>query len=151
MTPLFKFFHLIGVVIWVGGMFFAWMCLRPVAAKNLEPPVRLKLWADVFSRFFPWVWASSLSTVSSGAVTIFSIGFKHAPLHWHVMLLIGIAMFAIFAYVSLGLFKSLRSAVAEQNWVAGGKALGQIRKLVGLNLMLGIATILIATVGRLLA
>lgn len=35
--------HVLSVVIWVGGMFFAYMVLRPVAAAQLEPPVRLTL------------------------------------------------------------------------------------------------------------
>ena len=30
--------HLLAAVIWVGGMFFAYMALRPVAASLLEPP-----------------------------------------------------------------------------------------------------------------
>ena len=33
--------HVLAAVIWVGGMFFAWIVLRPVAASQLEPPARL--------------------------------------------------------------------------------------------------------------
>ena len=43
--------HLLGVVVWVGGMFFAYMALRPVGAAMLEPPQRLSLWAGVFGTF----------------------------------------------------------------------------------------------------
>ena len=53
-----KLLHLLSVLIWVGGMFFAYMILRPAAVEVLEPPPRLRLWANVFGRFFPWVWAS---------------------------------------------------------------------------------------------
>ena len=35
--------HLLSAVIWVGGMFFAYMVLRPAAATLLEPPQRLPL------------------------------------------------------------------------------------------------------------
>ena len=35
--------HLVAAVIWVGGMFFAYMALRPAAATVLEPPARLQL------------------------------------------------------------------------------------------------------------
>ena len=52
--------HLLSAVVWVGGMFFAYMVLRPVAGGVLEPPLRLELWRQIFSRFFPWV---SLSIV----------------------------------------------------------------------------------------
>lgn len=150
MHPLFKFFHLAGVVLWVGGMFFAWMCLRPVAASTLEPPARLKLWAGVFARFFPWVWAAVLAIVLSGLVTLLSIGFKQSPPYWHVMLLLGLVMAGIFVYVVLAPYAQLQRAVAAQNWPAGGQALGRIRRLVGINLVLGFATIAVATLGKLL-
>ena len=48
--------HTLGATIWVGGMFFAYLVLRPVAAGRLEPPARLSLWAGCFDRFFVWVW-----------------------------------------------------------------------------------------------
>ena len=38
--------HVIAAILWVGGMFFAWMVLRPVAAGQLEPPARLTLWRN---------------------------------------------------------------------------------------------------------
>ncbi|WP_343074980.1 hypothetical protein [sulfur-oxidizing endosymbiont of Gigantopelta aegis] len=44
--------HLLSAVIWVGGMFFAHMILRPSAVEQLEPPQRLPLWVAVFGRFF---------------------------------------------------------------------------------------------------
>jgi uncharacterized membrane protein len=46
------FLHLISVAIWVGGMFFAYFCLRPAAVEILEPPQRLPLWLATFKRFF---------------------------------------------------------------------------------------------------
>ena len=58
--PLLLFLHLVAVAVWVGGMFFAYVCLRPVAAAQLDPPLRLALWVGVFSRFFPWVWLATL-------------------------------------------------------------------------------------------
>ncbi len=50
--------HTVAAVLWVGGIFLAYRVLRP-AAMALEPPQRLTLWADVFGRFFPWVWGLS--------------------------------------------------------------------------------------------
>lgn len=40
--------HVLAAVVWVGGMFFAWMVLRPAAVTALEPPARLRLWSAVF-------------------------------------------------------------------------------------------------------
>ena len=50
--------HLLAAVIWVGGMFFAYMALRP-ATGSLEPSIRLTLWSQTLKRFFPWVWISA--------------------------------------------------------------------------------------------
>ena len=59
MTALALALHILGAVVWVGGMFAAYMCLRP-AAGPLEPPARLKLWRAFFGKFFPWVWLAIL-------------------------------------------------------------------------------------------
>ena len=151
MQPLFKLLHIAGVVVWVGGMFFAWMCLRPVAAVQLEPPARLRLWAAVFARFFPWVWAAVAGILFSGVWTLVVVGMRQAPMHWHLMFLLGLIMMAIFVYAVAQPYAQLQAAVAAQNWPAGGKALGRIRQLVGVNLMLGVVTIAVTTLGRLLA
>ena len=41
MINILVMLHVLAVVIWVGGMLFAHMQLRPVAADQLEPPVSL--------------------------------------------------------------------------------------------------------------
>ena len=148
MHPLLKLLHIASVVIWVGGMFFAWVCLRPVAAANLQPPVRLQLWIDVFKRFFPWVWGAVALILATGLFTLMSIGMAGAPWSWHLMLLLGLTMFAIFAYVFFVPFKKLQAAVAKQDWPAGGQALGRIRRMIGINLLLGFLTVAVATAGQ---
>src|ERR1700719_253595 len=47
--------HIFGAVIWVGGMFSIYVCLRP-ALGTLDPPQRLRLMRDTFQKFFLWVW-----------------------------------------------------------------------------------------------
>jgi uncharacterized membrane protein len=42
----------------------------------------------------------------------------------------------------------LTRAVAAEDWKAGGAALNQIRMLVGTNLVLGLANIAVAMLGR---
>lgn len=150
MHPVFLFLHLAGVTLWVGGMFFAWMCLRPVAASQLEPPARLKLWAAVFTRFFPWVWGAVAAILLSGLITLLGVGMDKAPLHWHLMLGSGLAMTAIFVYVVFLPYATLRNAVAAEAWPVGGAALARIRQLVGTNLLLGAITIAVGTLGRLI-
>jgi uncharacterized membrane protein len=136
--------HIIAVVIWVGGMLFAHMALRPVAASQLEPPVRLKLWVGVFGRFFPWVWASIAVILASGFWIIFSVygGFKGLPMGINVMMTLGIIMMFIFFHVFFAPYKRLKLAVAAEDWPTGGEKLAQIRKLVGINMTIGLLTVI---------
>jgi uncharacterized membrane protein len=145
--------HVLAVVIWVGGMFFAYVCLRPVAASQLEPPARLTLWAGVFGRFFPWVWAGIALILATGFWMIFAVfgGMGGVGLYVHAMLGLGLVMMAIFLHVFFAPYGRLKRAVAAEDWPAGAKALGQIRMLVGTNTLIGVATIAIASGGRYLA
>ena len=145
------FFHVISVVVWVGGMFFAYMALRPVAASVLQPAERLTLWQGVFGRFFPWVWVSVLLILASGLWMFMLLGAGNAPVYVHAMFGLGILMMLIFAHVFFAPYRRLKRAVAEQDWKSGGAALTQIRKLIGLNLVLGVITIAVAMLGRLAA
>jgi len=145
--------HVLLAVVWVGGMFFAYMALRPVAASLLEPPLRLALWAKTFARFFPWVWAAVVLLPVTGYWMILGPfeGFANAGWHIHLMQLTGWAMIAIFLHVYFAPYRRLQRAVADQNWPEGAKQLGQIRRLVGINLILGLITVVIATGGAYLA
>lgn len=141
--------HLLAAVIWVGGMFFAYVCLRPVAASLLEPPLRLPLWANTFTRFFPWVWASVATLLVTGHIMIALYGgFGSIGKHVHIMLGIGYIMFLIFAHLYFAPFKRLKKAVAVSDWPLAGSNLNTIRKMVGINLVLGLLTIAVASGGR---
>jgi uncharacterized membrane protein len=140
--------HLLSVVVWVGGMFFAYMALRPVAASVLEPPQRLTLWAGVFGKFFPWVGLSIALILLSGIYMLMLLGGASAPVYALIMLALGVAMMLIFGHVFFGSYKKLKRAVAQQAWKDGGAALGQIRMLIGLNLSIGLITIAVAILGR---
>lgn len=134
--------HVLATVVWVGGMFFAHQCLRPVAVAQLEPPQRLALWRGVFGRFFPWVWVSVALLILSGQGIILQIGgMAVVPVHVHVMVAIGYLMAAIFAYIFFVPYKALKQNVAAQIWPEAGAALNRIRVLVGTNLSLGLINI----------
>lgn len=142
--------HLLAVVIWVGGMFFAYMALRPVAAALLEPPLRLPLWSQTFARFFPWVWAAVILLPATGYWMILNVlgGFSDLALYIHIMQVVGIVMILIFLHVYFAPYQRLRKAILAGNFTAAGKQLATIRKLIGLNLILGLALIVVASSGR---
>ena len=142
--------HLLSVVVWVGGMFFAYMALRPVAAAQLQPPQRLTLWAGVFRKFFPWVFAAIAIILASGywMVLVFYGGFDTVGMHVHLMIWIGYVMMLIFLHVFFAPFRRLQRAVTAEDWPAGGRALTQIRVLIAVNLAIGLIVVAIASGGR---
>ncbi len=140
------FLHLISAVIWIGGMFLAYVVVRPAVAEVLEPPQRLRLWAGIFRRFFPWVWGAVVVILGSGFLMIGQMG--AVPAYVIVMTIIGVVMSMIFMHIYFAPFGRLKRAVAAEDWKTGGAALGQIRMLVGNNLMLGLLNIAVAVLGR---
>jgi uncharacterized membrane protein len=151
-VPIALALHVLAVVIWVGGMFFAYMALRPVAAAVLEPPQRLTLWAGVFGRFFPWVWAAILIILGSGYWMLLGPfgGFAKVPLFVHIMNGLGLIMMLIFLHVFFAPYRQLQIAVAAQRWPDGAKALAKIRILIVINLSIGLITVAVAAGGRFL-
>jgi uncharacterized membrane protein len=142
--------HVLSVVIWVGGMFFAYMVLRPVAAIQLAAPQRLTLWSGVFSQFFPWVFLAVGLILSTGLLMlIYGFGgIRSASIDLQLMLSTGIVMMLIFFHIYFAPFQRLKRAVSAEDWSAGSRHLAQIRMLVGVNLVLGLLTIALAAGGR---
>lgn len=141
--------HVLGVVVWVGGMFVMHVAVRPAAVELLQPPQRLPLIAAILKRFFFWVHIAIVAVLLSGIGMILEGGgFRNAHLSVHVMLAIGAAMMAIFLHIRLGPFRRLQGAVTSSDWPLAAQRLDQVRQLVTTNLMLGIITIAVATIGR---
>ncbi|WP_435626551.1 DUF4149 domain-containing protein [Candidatus Ferrigenium straubiae] len=145
---LFKLIHLLAVLIWVGGMFFAHMVLRPAAAEVLDQPQRLRLLEAVFRRFFNWVWGASGAILVTGFYLMYLYGgYGHSARHVHIMLALGLAMMAIFGYMFFACYVPFSLHVAKQRWKEAGEVLARIRRLVALNLALGLLTICVVAVG----
>jgi len=144
--------HLLAATIWVGGMFFAYMVLRPVAAGTLEAPQRLTLWVRVFTGFFPWVWFAVISLLLTGYPLLFGVfgTMANAPIFVHLMQALGLIMMAIFAHVFFAPYRRLKQAVSAEDWEAGGRQLAQIRRMVGINLVLGLMVVIMAGGGRMM-
>ena len=147
---LFKLIHLIAVLVWVGGMFFAYLVLRPAAVEVLQPPERLRLWDNVFRRFFNWVWGALGAILATGFYMIYQYGgMAHVPHYVHIMLLLGLVMAGVYGYVFFGCYVPLSLHVAKERWKEAGEILGKIRKLVAVNLTLGLLTVAVVEIGRL--
>ncbi len=148
-TTLALTFHILGAVVWVGGMFAAYVCLRP-AAGSLEGPQRLQLWRGFFAKFFPWVWVSVLLLLGSGywmMLTTFG-GFKGAPLYINLM---QIARPDHGRAVCLAVPRAVAEVQARgrrQGLAGGGAHLNRIRQIIMINLPLGLIVVIIGGTGR---
>jgi len=142
--------HVLFAVIWVGGMFFAYMILRPVAAELLDPEQRLQLWRLNFQRFFPWVWIAIVTLLATGYWIIFQFygGMAHAGVHIHIMHGLGILMMLIFLHIYFAPFNRLKNALDNKEYENGARHLNQIRLFIGINLILGLIVIVVATAGK---
>jgi uncharacterized membrane protein len=141
--------HILAAVIWVGGMFFAHQVLRP-SAGPLEPQARLPLWRRVFGRFFPVVWASIAVLLLSGYAMVFGFlgGFKGVGLHVHLMQTTGIVMMLLFGHLFFAPWRRFQAAVEAGDLPGAAGQLNQIRIIVGINLVLGLITVVIGATGR---
>ncbi|MEO6030507.1 MAG: CopD family protein [Burkholderiaceae bacterium] len=146
--------HLLSIIVWVGGMFFAVFCLRP-ALGVLEPIARLKLMQEVLRRFFDAVTIAIVLMLLTGggmlAETMRALSTGGAavalPLAWHVMVVLGLVMVGVFAHVRVVLFGRLRRAVAAQDVPAGASALAGVRFWVLINVVLGALIVVAMKVG----
>lgn len=141
--------HVWAAVVWVGGMFFALLALRPATAP-LEPGPRLELWTRVLARFFAWVFAAIVLLLASGYGLVFGVfgGFAGAGLHVHIMQATGIIMMLAFLHVYFAPWRRFRAAVARRDFVEAARQLNQIRWIVMANLALGLLTVAVGSSGR---
>lgn len=141
--------HQLAGIVWIGGMFFAHFALRPTLKSSLEIQARVEVANGVFRRFFPWVWGSIVTLWISGFWIAFVAYGSNAALHVHIMMGIALVMTLIFIYLFAVPYRRLRIAMEYENWRWAGAEASQVRKWMAVNLALGIATVLVASVGPL--
>ena len=142
--------HVLFAVVWVGGMAFAILALRPALAV-LEPPQRMALMGRVHKRFFLIIWHAMPIVILSGYWLLFGHfgGFRGAGWHVHLMHLTGLVMALVYLAIFFGPWKRMRVALAASDVKAAAAANDRIRIMVSANLLIGLFTIAIAAWGRL--
>lgn len=146
-----KTLHLLAVVLWVGGMAFMLLFLRP-ALPLLAPPVRLQLLREVMRRFFAGVTAAVVVVLATGAWMLDRAaraggggGASQAwPADWVAMTAIGVAMAVIFAVIRLRWYPRFAAALDRGEMPAAAALHGRIRAWVAVNLALGVAVVVVA-------
>jgi len=144
MYTLLLTIHLLGTLVWVGGMFFAHMAMRQAAHELLDPPLRLPFLKRVLDRFFRWVWLSIAVIMVSG-YWVFLLLFKgEAGLYVHLMQGLGLVMTGLFCFVYFVPYRRMGLALEQQDIPAAATQMAMIRKVIGVNLILGLLTTVIA-------
>jgi uncharacterized membrane protein len=142
--------HALSAIVWVGGMFFAYVVLRPTLG-TLDGPERLKIWAGVFPKFFRWVWAAAITLLLTGYWQMFWDfgGVIGLVFYIKLMMGLGIVMVFIFFYLFFGPYEEFKVAIHAEDCPKAGQLLNKIRQLVLINLVLGLVTSGIGASGRL--
>jgi len=140
--------HLVCVVVWVGGMFFAYFCMRPAAVDVLAPAQRLPLWVATFQRFFRFAAVAVVLLMLTGLGMFSQVGFRYAPMGWNLMMALGLTMALVFTYVYAVAYPLLRKYCSATDWKLAGTVLNRIRKLVGINLVLATVVLIAAAFSR---
>jgi uncharacterized membrane protein len=141
--------HVLAAVIWIGGMFFAYMILRP-SLPPLELSHRLPVWRRVFARFFPWVWLCIIVLPASGIAMVSDEfgGFSTLSPYVQLMMMLGGVMIVILLFLYFVPWRRFRAAVSTADWPVAETHIRRIRLLVGINLLLGLATIVVGSSAR---
>jgi uncharacterized membrane protein len=142
--------HILAAVVWVGGLFFSYVLLRPalatIDAETMSNPLQLLFWSRVLKKFFPWVWMCIVILLATGFLMIsLTGGFSGVGNHVYIMMFLGVIMMGIFKFIYVAPFKHLCRGIEEEKWDVAAYAMGTIRQLVMVNLILGFLTIAIAT------
>ena len=140
--------HGIAATLWIGGMFFAYVAMRPAAIATLEPPLRLKLFQAAFSRFFSWVWVFIAVLLITGYLGVFAGFGGFGATYLSLMHGIGLLMCTIFVFLFFALYLPFSKAVDAGDLPKAAGLLGKIRWVVLINLLLGIVITFVGISGK---
>jgi uncharacterized membrane protein len=140
-----KLIHLVAGIVWMGGMTFMLLALRPSVLEILEPQPRARLMGAVWGRFFRVVVVAVVALFITGG-SLYSTSFRamkestgvgSVPLGMNLMLVIGVVMMLIFGHIYFAGFKKFKRALAAGEGPVAAKAAAQIHTLVVANFVLG--------------
>ncbi|MGC8505040.1 MAG: CopD family protein [Acidithiobacillus sp.] len=139
-----QFFHVLAVVIWIGGIFMLDLMLAPLLGRFIAAQdQRVHLLYGLLRRFFAWVWLAGGTLVVTGYGMVFLYGGFGAlsPPMW-IMVVLGTCMVLLALHVFFAPFRQMGRAIRREDWKAAAGAAAKVRFLSGINLFLAFPTIL---------
>ncbi len=139
-----QFFHVLAVVIWIGGIFMLDLMLAPLLARFITAQdQRVHLLYGLLRRFFTWVWLAGATLVVTGYGMVFLYGgFGALSLAMWIMVVFGTCMVLLALHVFFAPFRQMGRAIKREDWKAAAGAAAKVRFLSGINLFLAFPTIL---------
>ena len=145
MYDLLKLLHLSAAIVWMGGMTFMLLALRPAALSVMQAQARAQLMAEVWRRFFLIVLVAIGVLFATGGHMLGqafkaskeTTGHGVVPLGWMLMAGLGMLMFLVFGHIYFAGFQKFRRAVAAAQWPEAAQAARRIHTLVLSNFILG--------------
>ncbi len=136
--------HLLGMAMWVGGSAYALLVLRP-SLNLLDQTQRVSVSLQTLRRFFRLIWhVMPLVLLTGWSMEIFREGgFANADWQINAMQGLALVMAATFLWAFFGPFQRARRAIRPQP-----RTFESIRSLVTANLAIGIAIVVIASLGH---
>ena len=149
MNLLAQGLHAIAATLWIGGIFFALVALRPAAQELLQPDERLRLWRETYRNFFRLVWVLISILIATGYYQLFFRfgGFANSQPYLHLMHTIGLIMVVAFCYLYFGLYGRLCRLIDADDISAAADTLKTMRPVMATNLFLGIAITAVGVCG----
>jgi uncharacterized membrane protein len=139
--------HQLATLVWVGGMFFAQFALRG-AVQSLDVPERLILMRRVFGRFFFWVWLAIAVLWGSGLWVLLGIYDGNMGLHVPAMIVLAAVMTGLFTYLFFVPYAVFKTSLNAEDWPAAATQLNVARRVILVNLVLGLVAAGLGSAGR---
>ncbi len=131
-TAVANWFHILAILIWIGGMFYTLFVLRPSLSVLGEEKGKFVITA--MGRFFPLVWIAIFLLLLTGGYRVHN--YIHSGLFISKLIVYSI-MVIVFSYIYFGLFSKLKQVDKAQKPVI----ISKITKLIQLNFVLGLIVI----------
>jgi len=149
-TTVIVFLHIIGAVIWVGGMIAIRVAVHPALQDIDENKTKLGTTLKIVGRLFNLVLPFVLIILLTAILMAVGLGFKHSPLYWLVHVKEGIWTVMAINYTYMYIKRAKAQKLFDSGDMFGAKA--QVANfanlLLPINIILGVIAIFSGVVLR---
>ena len=139
--------HQIGVLMWVGSLFFVRLVVLPASKKEKNPMIRMAFRMEAYRHLFRWGTLGLLLIWGSGLWRLGIPDLSQMPLSIQIMTGAAAATLALHLLGYLALYLNMEIAVDEERLIRSAMNNFWLRKLIWANLFLGLAAAIAGSLG----